>query len=60
MANRVACNPTEVPVVIDEQGHAIAGLARREVDPDSDIVKQALETGQLVWAETETKKKGES
>lgn len=52
MAKKVAFNGTEVPVVIDDEGRTIPGLDRAEVDTTNDFVKQAIEAGRLVWAET--------
>jgi len=57
MVKKVAFNGTESPVVIDDEGHSLAGLERGEVDTTSDAVKGAIATGQLVWAETDTKGK---
>jgi len=55
MVKKVAFNGTESPVVIDDEGHVLPGLERGEVDTTSDAVKQAIATGQLVWAETDKK-----
>lgn len=55
MAKRVAFNPTESPVVIDDKGHSIAGLDRGEVDSTSDVVKQAIDGGRLVLTDDGTK-----
>ena len=52
MVQRVAFNTTESPVVIDDEGHAIPGLERAEVDSASAVVKQALSAGRLVWVES--------
>lgn len=57
MAKRVAFNPGEVPVLIDDQGRLLAGLSRGEVDTTSAQVKAAIETRRLVWPE---KTKGDS
>lgn len=51
MTQRVAFNPTETPVVVDDEGHTIAGLDWRDVDTNSPQVKDAVESGRLVWPE---------
>lgn len=48
MAQRVAFNGTESPIVIDDEGHAIPGLDRGPVDTTSEYVKQAVKLGWLV------------
>lgn len=52
MAKRTAFNGTQSPVVIDDEGRTIPGLQRGEVDSTADLVKQAIDAGRLVWAET--------
>lgn len=51
MAQRVAFNPTESPVVIDDHGRTVAGLDRAEVDSTSPVIKQAIDTGRLVYVD---------
>lgn len=51
MAQRVAFNPTESPVVYDDDGHSVAGLERVEVDSTSSVVKQAIEAGRLLYVD---------
>lgn len=54
MAKKIAFNTTEVACVVDDDGRSIPGLERAEVDSTNDLVKQAIEAGRLVWAETPT------
>jgi hypothetical protein len=51
MTQRVAFNPTESPVIVDDDGHSIPGLDRGEVDTTSPYVQQAVDIGRLVWVE---------
>ena len=52
MAKKIAFNGIESPVVIDDEGRSIPGMGRAEVDSTNDLVKQAIEAGRLVCAET--------
>lgn len=51
MAQRVAFNTTDSPVVYDDDGHSVPGLDRTEVDSTSPVVKQAIKTGRLVYVD---------
>ena len=58
MASRTAFNPTRSPVVYDDEGRVVGGLAHVEVDETLDVVQAAISSGQLVWSPTTTSRKG--
>lgn len=49
MATRYAYNTSPGPVVIDAQGHTIAGRSWANVHDDTAEVRHAFTLGQLVW-----------
>lgn len=55
MPQRTAFNPTEGPVVIDDEGRTLPGLTHGPVDPSCDAVTEALAGGRLVLVDTPKK-----
>jgi hypothetical protein len=52
---RSAFNPTDTPVVIDDEGRVLPGLEHGDVDPDAPEVEAAVEQGRLILADDEPK-----
>jgi hypothetical protein len=50
---RSAFNPTDGPVVIDDEGHVLPGLEHGDVDSDAAEVQAAVEQGRLILADDE-------
>lgn len=56
---RTAYNPTDAPVVIDDEGRTLEGLAWGPVRSTAEEVRGALERGTLVLLDTDTDTAGE-
>jgi hypothetical protein len=49
MTYRLAFNPTDSPVIIDDDGRGLAGHDWAAVDDSSALVTDAIAAGRLVW-----------
>jgi hypothetical protein len=55
MSDRLAFNPTDTPVLIDDDGRSLAGGEWATVDDTAQPVLDAIDLGRLTWpAEPDT------